>query len=68
MHTDGRNKNISVLVEKPTQTLDNATITAESKFLINFKESGKRFVLSLPYNESNRFKRLKNKTIFIMFR
>ena len=53
MHTDGRNKNISVLGEEPTQGLDNATITAEAKYPINFTESGKRFVLSLYYNGRN---------------
>ena len=36
MHTDGRNKNISVLGEEPTQGLDNATITTEAKYPINF--------------------------------
>ena len=47
MHVDSRNKNILVLGEGPTQGLDNATITTEVKYPINFTESGKRFVLSL---------------------
>ena len=55
VHIDGRNKNILVLGEGPTQRLDNATITAESKYPINFTESGKRFLLSLHYNGSNSF-------------
>ena len=41
VHIDGRNKNILVLLEGPTQSLDNATITAEVKYPINFTESGK---------------------------
>ena len=44
VHIDGRNKNILVLGEGPTQGLDNTTIT-EDKYLISFAESGKRFVL-----------------------
>ena len=55
MHIDGRNKNILVLGEGPTQGLEDATITAEAKYPINFTESEKRFVLSLHYNGSNSF-------------
>ena len=52
---DGRNKNLLVLGEEPTQDLDNATITAEAIYPINFIESGKRFVLSLHYNGRKSF-------------
>ena len=31
------------------------TLTAEAKYPISFTQSGKRFVLSLHYNGSNRF-------------
>ena len=55
VHIDGRNKNILALVEGPRQGLDNATITAEAKYSINFTESGKLFVLSLHYNRSDSF-------------
>ena len=41
MHIDGRNKNILVLGKGLAQDLDNATITAEAKYPINFTESGK---------------------------
>ena len=41
--------------EELTKGLDNATITAEAKYAINFAESGKRFVLSWHYNENNSF-------------
>ena len=53
MQIDGRNQNILVLSEGQTQGLDNATITAEAKYPINFTKSGKRFVLSLHYNGNN---------------
>ena len=55
MHIDGRNKNILVLGEGPMQASDNAAMPAEYEYLINFTESGKRFVLSLHYNGSNSF-------------
>ena len=32
---NGRNKNVFVFGERPTQGLDNATITAEAKYTIN---------------------------------
>ena len=41
MHTDRRNKNILVHGEGPTQGLDKTKITAETKYTINFTESGK---------------------------
>ena len=55
VHIDGRNKNILFLGEGPTQGLDNATITGETKHPINFTGSGKQFVLSLHYSGSNSF-------------
>ena len=45
MLIDGRNKNILVLGEVPTQSLDDAAVTAEAKYPVNFTESGKRFLL-----------------------
>ena len=54
MHVDSRNKNILVLGEGPTQGLDNATITTEVKYPINFTESGKRFVLRRYYDGSSK--------------
>ena len=55
VHIDSRNKNILVLGEGPTQGLDNATITVEVKYSINFTESGKPFALSRHCNGSNSF-------------
>ena len=43
MHIDGKKNNILVLGEGPTQGLDNATITAESKYHVNFTELETRF-------------------------
>ena len=48
-------KDILILVEVPTQGLDDTTITAEAKYPINFTRSRRRFVLSLHYNENNSF-------------
>ena len=55
VHIDNKNKDILILVERPTQGLDDITLTAEAKYPINFAQSRKRFVLSLHYNGSNSF-------------
>ena len=48
-------KNILILGEDPTQGLDDTTIKAEAKYPMNFRESGKRFVLSLQYKGRRSF-------------
>ena len=50
-----KKKNILVLGEDPTQGLDDTTIKAEAKYPMNFRESGKRFVLSLQYKGRRSF-------------
>ena len=55
VHIDNKNKDILILGEEPTQGLDDTTLTAEAKYLINFTQPRKRFVLSLHYNGSNSF-------------
>ena len=45
VHVDDKGKDILILGEGPTQGLDDTTLTAEAKYLINFTQSGKRFVL-----------------------
>ena len=50
-----RVKDILILGEGPIQVLDDTTLAAEAKYPTNFKQSGKRFVLSLNCNESNSF-------------
>ena len=55
VHVDYKNKDILVLREDPVQGVDNTTMTAETKYPINFTESKKRFALSLHYNGSNNF-------------
>ena len=55
MHNDNRDKDILILGEGPTQGLGDTTLTAESKYFINFTQSVKRFVLSVHYNGSNSF-------------
>ena len=55
VYVDNKGKDILILGEGPTQGLDDTTLTAEAKYLINFTQSGKRFVLSLHYNGSSSF-------------
>ena len=49
VHIDNESKDILILGEGPTQGLDGTTLTGEARYLINFTQSGKRFVLSLLY-------------------
>ena len=50
-----KGNNILILFEGPTQGLDDTSLTAGAKYPINYAQSGKRFVLSLYYDESNSF-------------
>ena len=52
VHIDNKGKDILILDEGPTQDFDDTTLTAEAKYPINFTQSGKRFVLSLPVMEA----------------
>ena len=55
MHVDNNGKDTLTLGEELTQGLDDAILTAEVKYPINFTQLGKRFLLSLHYNWSNSF-------------
>ena len=55
VHIENKGKDILIIGKVPTQGLDDTTLTVEAKYLINFKQSGKRFLLSLHYNRSNGF-------------
>ena len=55
MHTDNKNKNIVILGEGPSQSLDDTTLTTNTKYPTNFTQLRKRSVLSLHYNGSNSF-------------
>ena len=55
VHMDNKNKGILILGKKPTQGLDDTTLTSEPKYPISFTQPRKRFVLSLQYNRSNSF-------------
>ena len=55
VHVDNEGKYILILGEQPTQWLDDTTLTAETKYPINFTQSNRRFVLSLHYNGSDSF-------------
>ena len=53
VHIKNKNKDIIILGEGRTQGLDDTTLTAKVKYSVNFRQSGKRFVLNLHYNGSN---------------
>ena len=58
VHIDNKNKDILILVERPTQPtqqLDDTTLTEEVKYLVNFTQPRKRFALRLHNNGSNSF-------------
>ena len=55
MHVGNKRKDILILGERPTQALDDTTLTAEALYPINFTQLNKRFALRLLYNESNSF-------------
>ena len=55
VYVDNKGKDIWIPGEGPTQALDEATLTAEAKYPINFTQSGKRFLLTLHYDESKSF-------------
>ena len=54
MHTDNKGKDILIIGKRPTQSLDDMTLTAEVKYAIHFTQSKKIFVLCLHFNGSRR--------------
>ena len=44
VHVYNKKKDILILVERPTQRLDDTTLTTKAKYPINFTQSGKRLV------------------------
>ena len=58
VHIHNREKDNLILVEGPTQGLDDTTLTAKPIYplsYISFTQPNKRFVCSLLYNGSNSF-------------
>ena len=55
VHIDNKKKGILILVEGPTQRLDDPMLTTEAQYSINFSRSNSKFWLSLNYNGSNSF-------------
>ena len=53
VHINNKGKDILIIGERPTQGLDDTTLTAEAIYPISFTQPSKRFVLSLHYNGSN---------------
>ena len=66
MHIDKKGKDILILGKRPTQGL-NHTLTAETRYSINFTRPGINFCFSLHYNGSNSFL-LVNTTKMYQFR
>ena len=55
-HFDNKRKDIFIPCENSSEGLDdNTTLTAETKYSINFTQSNRRFLLSLHCNGSNSF-------------
>ena len=52
--TDNRKKDILILHKGPTQGLEH-TLSAKEMYSINFTVTGKKFCLSLHYNETNNY-------------
>ena len=52
---DNNKKDILVFGEGPRQGLDDATITAEANYSINFSRPNRKFSLRLHYNRNNFF-------------
>ena len=55
IHIDNKKKDMLVLGKGSTQGLDDATITAESEYSVNFSRSARTFCLNLHYNRNNIF-------------
>ena len=46
VHVDNKGRDILILGEGPTQGLNDTTLTAEAKYVINFTQSGKILITS----------------------
>ena len=55
MHIDNKWRDLLIYGKRRKQGLYGTTFTTEALYPIAFKQSGKRFVLSLHYNGSNSF-------------
>ena len=55
VYVDNKGKYILILGGRPTQGLDDTTLTAQAIYPFDFTQSGNRFVLSIYHNESNSF-------------
>ena len=55
VNVDNKKKYILILIEVPSQRLDDRTLTTEKKYLINFIITRNKFCLSLHYNGANSY-------------
>ena len=53
VHVDNKEKDMLILGERPTHRLHDTTLTAEAKYPIDFTQSNRRFVLSLPLRKKS---------------
>ena len=67
VHVDKKKKDILILSGRPTQGLDDATLTAEKKYSINFTVTRKKFCVSLHYNGASSYL-FANSTEIIKFK
>ena len=51
VHVDNKMKDILILEQRPTDGLDDTTLTAEKQYSINFTAHNKEFCLSLQIME-----------------
>ena len=65
VHIDNKKKVISILGESPTQGLDDASLTEEKKYSIDFTVTRRKFCLSLHYNGANSYLFLNGTEIII---
>ena len=47
VYIDNKNKDILILGKGPTQGLDDATLTAEAQYSINFSRSNRKYINSV---------------------
>ena len=55
VHIDNKGKDTLILGKRPTQGVDDTTLTAEAEYYINFTRSQGKICLSLHYNGSSSF-------------
>ena len=55
VHIGNEKKDILILGKDPAQRLDDAMLTAEAQYSINFSRTNRKFCLTFHYNGNNSF-------------